>query len=84
MKTWANASQGEIRDVHVCKCKFNRGIPEGGKRMYKLDDKEKINCIKNEDKREISTEFLKKNPRIGKIDVGEERFFAYEKQRAHN
>ncbi len=36
------------------------------------------------EKQKISTEYLKKNPRIGKIGLEEERFFAYEKQSSHN
>ena len=35
-------------------------------------------------KNELSTKHLKKNPRIGNIDLSELRFFSYEKQRAHN
>jgi hypothetical protein len=41
---------------------------------------------KTEDKKKpvISTEHLKKNPRISKIKLQDQRFFAYEKQRSHN
>lgn len=52
-----------------------------------MSDLEKIkNDVEDKkvEKQKISTEHLKKNPRIGKIELAEERFFAYEKQKSHN
>ena len=32
----------------------------------------------------LSAKAVKKSPRIGKINLQEEKFFAYEKQKSHN
>lgn len=52
--------------------------------MNKLEDTKKTVEDERVEKQKISIEHLKKNPRIGKIELEEERFFAYEKQKSHN
>mgnify|MGYP006922159268 CR=1 FL=1 len=46
--------------------------------MEKKLQEPRVNKIK------ISVEHLTKNPRIGKIEIEEQKFFAYEKQKSHN
>lgn len=36
------------------------------------------------DKKTLSVKHLKKNPRLVEVKLEDEKFFAYEKQRAHN
>lgn len=43
-----------------------------------------MKTVKKENEQTISVEHLTKNPRINKFEVKEQKFFAYEKQRAHH
>ena len=40
--------------------------------------------VTTSNKKKLSLKNLKKNPRIKEIRIEDEKFFAYEKQKAHN
>ena len=57
----------------------------GGKTMIDMKIKQEENVVENsEEKKELSTEYLSRNPRVSKMEVSDQIFFAYEKQRSHN
>ncbi len=53
--------------------------------MIDMKIKQEENMVENsEEKKELSTEYLSRNPRVSKMEVSDQIFFAYEKQRSHN
>lgn len=53
-------------------------LREGG------DIMKEVNQAKTNEQKTLSVKNLQKNPRLAEIKLEDEKFFAYEKQRAHN